>query len=272
MGKYKNKAGNIWIKLIQHLRKDWYKYVFDTIVVILGILIAFSLDNWNENSSRKSLTRAYATSLISDLQDDIKEVKVIQSEMQEYIFRIDSLAKYVRNTAVEDLSNLDLFPLLTGGNRPYSWNRVTIDDLKQSGVLRDKGNHDLSRMIAEYEALTKHMEEDYQADLNSRERVSALADEIVNLNYSNFKELAPGYWNPNAYHILSDDFQKSSIYQEAEEDGLKLLTNDKARINQMVNGYLRLGWFLNIRANIELPELVAQAEEIIALLNENYLD
>ncbi|MBT8209773.1 MAG: hypothetical protein KJP14_04530 [Eudoraea sp.] len=120
MGKYKKKTTNIWLKLTQHLKKDWYRYVFDTIVVILGILIAFSLDNWNESSSRKSLTRAYATSLISDLQDDIEDVGIIQAEMQEYIYRIDSLANYVRNTPMEDLSNLDLFPLLTGGNRPYS--------------------------------------------------------------------------------------------------------------------------------------------------------
>lgn len=272
MGKYKKKASNIWIKLTQHLKKDWYRYVFDTIVVILGILIAFSLDNWNESSSRRALTRAYATSLISDLQDDIEEVGIIQAEMREYIYRIDSLANYVRNTPVEDLSNLNLFPLLTGGNRPYSWNRVTIDDLKQSGVLRDKGNQVLSRMIAEYEALTMHMHEDYQVDLNNRERVSALADEIVNLNYTNFKQLAAGYWNPNAYHITTDNFRESEAYMEAQKDGLVLFTNDEARINQMVNGYLRLGWFLNIRANIELPELIGQAEEIITLLNENYLD
>ncbi|MBT8209774.1 MAG: hypothetical protein KJP14_04535 [Eudoraea sp.] len=139
-------------------------------------------------------------------------------------------------------------------------------------MLRDHGNQELSRMIAEYEALTMHMEEDYQVDLNNRERVSALADEIVNLNYTNFKQLAPGYWNPNTYHVRTDNFKKSKAFMEAQEDGLVLLTNDEAHINQMVNGYLRLGWFLNIRANVELPELVSQAEEIITLLNIKYLD
>jgi hypothetical protein len=261
----------VWRGFVKHLKEDWYRYVFDTIVVILGIMIAFYLDSWYESTTRKSLTRSYATSLISDLEGDIYEVEKIQAEMMEYIARIDSLASYVRNRDTKALSNLDLFPLLTGGNRPYSWNRVTIDELKQSGVLRDKGNEALSRLIAEYEAFTKHMEEDYRMDLMSRDRVSALADEIVDLNYSNFNEIAPKYWNPNTYHVLDDNFQHSTAYTVAERDGLKLLSEDEIRLKQMVNGYLRFRFFLNIRSNVELSQLIVQAEEIISLLETQYL-
>jgi len=35
-------------KIIKHIRNEWYRYIFDTIVVIVGILIAFTLNNWNE--------------------------------------------------------------------------------------------------------------------------------------------------------------------------------------------------------------------------------
>lgn len=253
------------------LQKDWVRYLFDTVVVILGILIAFSLDNWYDDATRKALTRSYAEALKSDLQGDIEEVRVIQAEMREYISRIDSLADYVRARDPGDLSNLDLFPLLTGGNRPYSWNRVTMDDLKQSGVLRDRGNEALSRMVAEYEAFTKHMEEDYQVDLNSRERVSALADGIVDLNYGNFETLSSRYWNPNTYHVLVDHFRGSGDYAQAAQDGLKPLSSDLRQVRMMVNGYLRLRFFLNIRANVELPRLIEQAENIIALLSDQYL-
>jgi len=272
MNKNKIRIPLLWRGFKQHLKEDWYRYLFDTIVVILGIMIAFYLDGWYQNTTRKSLTRSYATSLISDLQDDITEVEQIRAEMLEYVARIDSLASYVRNREIKALSNLDLFPLLTGGNRPYSWNRVTIDELKQSGVLRDQGNEELSRAIAEYEAFTKHMEEDYRMDLMSRDRVSALADEIVNLNYSNFNVLAQTYWNPNSYHISEDQFQQTEAYAIAEKDGLILLSEEEARLKQMVNGYLRLRFFFNIRANIELPQLIDHAEGIIGLLENQYLN
>lgn len=272
MNKNKIRIPQLWRGFIQHLKEDWYRYVFDTIVVILGIMIAFYLDGWYENTTRKSLTRSYATSLISDLQDDIAEVEQIRAEMLEYVARIDSLSSYVRNREIQGLSNLDLFPLLTGGNRPYSWNRVTIDELKQSGVLRDQGNEKLSRGIAQYEAFTKHMEEDYRMDLMARDRVSALADEIVDLNYSNFNILAQKYWNPNSYNISEDYFHQTEAYAIAQQDGLKLLSEDEVRLKQMVNGYLRLRFFLNIRANIELPQLIEQAESIIELLENQYLN
>ena len=271
MNEKKLKFHPVWRGFVKHLKEDWYRYVIDTIVVILGIMIAFYLDSWYESATRKSLTRSYATSLITDLEADIYEVQKIQGEMLEYIVRIDSLASYVRNRETKTLSNLDLFPLLTGGNRPYSWNRVTIDELKESGVLRDIGNEKLSRLLAEYEAFTKHMEEDYRMDLMSRDRVSALADQIVDLNYSNFNELAQKYWNPNTYHVLEDNFQHTEAYATAEQDGLKLLSEDETRMKQMVNGYLRLRFFLNIRSNIELSQLIVQAEEIIDLLEEQYL-
>ena len=108
-------------------------------------------------------------------------------------------------------------------------------------------------------------------DLMSRDRVSALADEIVNLNYSNFNILAQSYWNPNSYHVSKDHFQQTEAYAIAEQDGLNLLSEDETRLKQMVNGYLRHRFFLNIRATIELPQLIDQAEGIIELLENQYL-
>lgn len=35
-------------RLFFHLKKSWYSYLLEVIVVVLGILIALALDNWNE--------------------------------------------------------------------------------------------------------------------------------------------------------------------------------------------------------------------------------
>ena len=101
-------------KIVQHLKEEWYRYIFDTIVVIFGILIAFALNNWNENRIRLNLIEAYANSLVADLQDDIAEVKIIQSQMVESIVRIDSLANYIRSNQLDELSNLTLIPFTRG--------------------------------------------------------------------------------------------------------------------------------------------------------------
>jgi len=192
--------------------------------------------------------------------------------MEESIVRIDSLANYTRAKKINELSNLTLIPFTMGDYmyRPYSWNRATIEDLKISGVLRYKGNENLSKIIVSYDALTKHLEEDYYADLEIKESISKLAGNIVNLNYSNFEELS-FYGNTNN-SILKYEFSSSEAYGKAEQEDLKLLTADINKIHEYVNGNLKLRAFLIIRANNELPRLIKEAENIIELLQSNYID
>lgn len=41
-------------KIINHIKKNWYKYLLEILVVIVGILIAFTLSNWNESNNRRT--------------------------------------------------------------------------------------------------------------------------------------------------------------------------------------------------------------------------
>ena len=36
------------MRIIKHLRSDWFRYGFESLAVIVGILVAFSLENWRE--------------------------------------------------------------------------------------------------------------------------------------------------------------------------------------------------------------------------------
>jgi len=258
-------------KIINLIRSDGYRFGFDTLVVIVGVLIAFSLNSWNEKRNRQNQVRAYAVSLISDLKGDIKNVNQISSQIKESIIRIDSLANYTRNKQISELSNLTLFPLTMGDYmyKPYAWNRTTIEDLKISGTLRFKGNEELSEKISSYDALTNHLVEDYYQDVGIKDRVSKLAASIVNQNYSNFDELS-WYGNTNN-HILTYNFSSSEPYHRAEKDNLKLLTNDINDVHNLVNGYLNLKTFLKIRNKYELPRLIEKAEGIIDLLEKKYV-
>lgn len=42
------------MRILNHLRKDWFRYGFETIAVVVGILVAFALDNWNENKKTQN--------------------------------------------------------------------------------------------------------------------------------------------------------------------------------------------------------------------------
>ena len=45
------------MKIFKHLRSEWFRYGFETLAIVLGILIAFALDNWNDGRKQKEIER-----------------------------------------------------------------------------------------------------------------------------------------------------------------------------------------------------------------------
>ncbi len=54
--------------IIEHLKENWIRHGFETLVVIVGILVAFTLNNWNEE--RKLHIKG--KNLLSELKDNLK--------------------------------------------------------------------------------------------------------------------------------------------------------------------------------------------------------
>ena len=105
--------------------------------MVLGILIALQINNWNEKQKTIQEMHSYASALTNDLRSDIDMVKVIIKQAKRSVIYIDSLANYVRNKQLNELSNVDLYLLSQpAGYRPYSWSRASLDEIKNSGVTR----------------------------------------------------------------------------------------------------------------------------------------
>ena len=69
-----------------------------------------------------------------------------------------------------------------------------------------------------------------------------------------------------------NNFFESKEYLEAKSIDLRLITKDLDRIHEMTNSYSVLMRYLRIRTDEELPKLTNDAEKIIILLKETYLD
>jgi acetyltransferase-like isoleucine patch superfamily enzyme len=71
---------------------------FDLVMVILGITIAFQLENWKVSSDQRSLATFYKESLLVDINSDISELNHIMKELESdrhkveaYLPRMDQL-------------------------------------------------------------------------------------------------------------------------------------------------------------------------------------
>lgn len=248
-----------------------YKYVRyaigELILVVFGILIALQINNWNEERIEQRQITEYAHALIKDLERDLAMAETIMKEINLLIEKIDTLASYVEDKSLDQMSNIDLFYLMHKPfYRPFSWNRSAMDQIKNSGALRQMKNKQLVQKISAYESLTHHLDEDFNFDRTVGTNSLALASRVVDMNYLNIHEIFP------AGSVGSFSFPNSKLREAYKNINRSLLTNNIKDLEVVVNNYLILGNTpgLRPRAEIEMPNLVSNARELIALLKEEY--
>ncbi len=58
------------MKLFKHLKSEWFRYGFETLAVVVGILAAFALENWRDIKKQENQNQAYKQVLAADLAQD----------------------------------------------------------------------------------------------------------------------------------------------------------------------------------------------------------
>lgn len=94
------------IKLFRHIRRSlietgktgkYFKYAIGEIVlVVIGILIALAINNWNELRKTEQKVNQFLISLKSDLKNDLTEITIVtvdQSERSSMITKAIELSK-----------------------------------------------------------------------------------------------------------------------------------------------------------------------------------
>ena len=239
----------------------------ELVLVVVGILIALQINNWNEERIEQQQIADYAYALIKDLERDLAMIAVIKDEIDVLINKIETLAVYVENKSIGELRNIDLYYLMSAPfYRPYAWNRTALEQIKSSGALRQMANQELAAKISAYEAYTNHLEGDFEFDRTAGTKAVELASTIIDMNYPDVRNVL-GAASPRSF-----SFPDSAFHTAFEDTNLSLLTDDMNDIKLVVNSYLVLGGYYGIkpRADSEMPDLEANARELIELLKEEY--
>ena len=148
------------IKFFRHIRQSllmenktgkYFKYAIgEIILVVIGILIALQINNWNED--RKSEKEQYfiLEKLQSDMNSDISFIiqsnKEIESEINNYIFCLEILGRKKEATKEQFIAKFSgIFSLMY-----FDQNTTTFNNLVSSGKLELISNKSLSDAIVEY--------------------------------------------------------------------------------------------------------------------------
>ena len=249
-----------------HQEKKWKEYLFEFLMLFLAVTAGFFVENIREHYVEQERARQYARSLVHDLEKDTAMVRVDIRQMGLFIRRIDSISAYLKNKKINEINNSELYSRTQFGfeYRPYTWNRATLQEIKNSGSLRYFANDSVIMKISAYDALTQHMDEDFQGDVKRNSQASQQRNQIVDMNYS-FE--APYVWRPVYDSLMTDLFRKEA---ENNQPVLQLLTANINDVKILLNGYLEIKNNYKGRSEVELPHLIQKAAELILLLKNDY--
>ena len=74
------------MKIFKHLKSEWFRYGFETLAVVVGILVAFALDNWNESRKVRIEENKVLEEINIALKTDLLKLEEINMKMKFLIF------------------------------------------------------------------------------------------------------------------------------------------------------------------------------------------
>ena len=162
-------------KILETLNRKWAEYLLEMIVITLGVVGAFALNNWNENRIKQTELNTYLLNLVENLKSDVTSMTSLEDA---HIFRFYSLQHLLKLSGEspyeEQGDNLNVSPFkktfIWEAPIPtlydeefirltYLWshrlmnqnvNQVAINELKSTGMFSQLNNISLKTAINDY--------------------------------------------------------------------------------------------------------------------------
>ena len=202
----------------------YFKYaVGEIVLVVIGILIALSINNWNENRKNKLTESEYYCKLLADFELDRQNIAVLYEE-SEHKIEISKRLLLELNNKNKDKSYL-LNNYLQGlRTNAFVASKVAMTDIVSSGKLNlltnDSLKNDLLRYYGELDKLL------YQLEINqakSIERVFLYDDHLQfggqyfeyvekSLGKEILKTLPVNNWHLNSESKYYKEFQNDLVF------------------------------------------------------------
>jgi chromosome segregation ATPase len=137
----------------------YFKYAIGEIVlVVIGILIALQINNWNEQRKESKLEQDYYCKLLEDVQQDLVQVKSQITNTDKRIEASNNALQMLQSENPKlDVLMSEMFnslSLITYTIRP---NNAAFEDLKSSGNLNILKDNNIKTSVIDYYSMLEGM-------------------------------------------------------------------------------------------------------------------
>ena len=241
------------IKFFRHIRQTlimenktskYLKYAIgEIILVVIGILIALQVNNWNIDRTDRISEQKYLKNIQLDLQKDLASLSFLINYRKERIIGDQKLIEHINSAPITDVTEVTKNVVNSLMEQRFSPNNNTFNELSSSGNLNLISNDSIKSLLLELEELYKtnsfgieHETYDY------REYISKPIAEHIN-----YEQLTPVYMGEKTIEeqkITIESFEalfKSRIYKNGlfifgltSKDMITLYQSIEAKSKQII--------------------------------------
>lgn len=196
-------------KLLEILREKWAEYLIEIIVIILGILGAFALNNWNENRNERIAERELIKNLNQEFETNLIQLDSALVRLDIAKATLSIILNSMGDTVTQNFRGELLDSILWRASAIPKWQRsnLNIREIENSGKLGELRSDDLKNLL--YDWLGR-MEFLLQVEENGDQSFSSYISYIKEhgswreIDKHMFTDLGASVLMPSNDHLLMD--------------------------------------------------------------------
>ena len=231
-------------KIRYRLAKDnqFFKYsryaIGEIVLVVVGILIALQINNWNENRKSNNVKHNYYNQIVVDLNKEIENINSRIIFLDSCISTSDRYFKYIGTPNLETIQIFEELSKVELKFRYLAFNTNTIQTLESTGDIKlipEKIRNSLINLKRKQEQANRVAKGNYEIYLNAQQKALQLGYGRFLLKIPKVNKLEIKNNIPEIILTFEGGFMIKNFTDKLVKEALLKMLNEIKNIKELIN-------------------------------------